>query len=351
MRVSAETSRKIENMSFLCAILVVTIHVGWSDQIGSFGWWMKQLVKGGVAQIAVPFFFVVSGYFLSAHFEEMGWWPRETRKRFWSLVVPFLLWIVIHLVSGWPLSIVADLIAHRPFGTSIYFPVDNIARTFGFDLAYYPHLVPLWYVRCLFIFVMISPVIKWFVEKIPYAWLLLLFAGSTAILFCRGWFYSGAETGCPLSYLTLGVSIAGTFYFSLGMLIRKMGWNKTSRMWAIGCLGLGLELIIFNTALLYNGTPSIPLPYIPFVLYGIWHFMPTTPLPVVLRGCTFPIYLMHIIVFGYVGFVLSKLSIELDDTTRSVTLVAVGVIIPIVFCNVLRKCCPRVARVLFCGRV
>ena len=78
--VSAEVSHKIKNMSIICALFVVMIHIGWYKDSICLTWFINELVAQGIARIAVPFFFVVSGFFLAAHFDEDGWWVRETRR-------------------------------------------------------------------------------------------------------------------------------------------------------------------------------------------------------------------------------------------------------------------------------
>ena len=118
--ISQEISQKIKNMSLLCALLVVSIHVSWPQEPLSAGWFLSIAIKEGYARIAVPFFFVVSGFLLAGHFDEEKWWHHEVGKRVRTLVVPFLIWSLVALVTSVPLSIIADLIAHRPFGTSIY---------------------------------------------------------------------------------------------------------------------------------------------------------------------------------------------------------------------------------------
>ena len=46
----------------------------------------------GLGKIAVPFFFLASGYFLAGHLDEDGWYGRKVKKRVFSLVIPLLLW-------------------------------------------------------------------------------------------------------------------------------------------------------------------------------------------------------------------------------------------------------------------
>lgn len=79
-----EVSNKIKNLSFLCSLAVVAIHCGWDEDS-----LMKSFFCEGVARIAVPFFFVVSGYFLARHIGEDGWYKQELRKRVASLLIPY----------------------------------------------------------------------------------------------------------------------------------------------------------------------------------------------------------------------------------------------------------------------
>ena len=116
-----EVSRKILNMGLLCAALVVTRHVFLTGPVGSVAWLIEQIVIDGIAQIAVPFFFVASGCLLARHFGEPGWWGKECRKRVFSLLVPYLIWSFIFVVIGTPVSIASDYVAGRTFGTSIWY--------------------------------------------------------------------------------------------------------------------------------------------------------------------------------------------------------------------------------------
>lgn len=90
-------NNKITDFSFVCAALVVQLHIGLLGAVElSFGGKLiREIVTHGLCQIAVPFFFVVSGYFLSRHFDEVGWYRRELFKRLRSLAVPYLFWSIV----------------------------------------------------------------------------------------------------------------------------------------------------------------------------------------------------------------------------------------------------------------
>lgn len=73
MAVDKELSRRIANMSVVCMILVVVQHCdigGWIN--GHFGVFTR---------VAVPWFFLASGFFFIGHISDNGWYAEALRKR------------------------------------------------------------------------------------------------------------------------------------------------------------------------------------------------------------------------------------------------------------------------------
>ena len=173
--VSQEVSSKIANMSLLGALLVISIHCGYSESESGICWLVHQMFSGGYSRIAVPFFFLVSGYFLATHINECGWWKKETLKRVRSLLIPFFTWAFLYHVLFIPLSIYADYRAGRPFGYNISFLNGNALCVFGLEWDKWPASVPLWYLRALFLFVLASPFVVLMLRKAAKAWFLILF--------------------------------------------------------------------------------------------------------------------------------------------------------------------------------
>ena len=81
---------------FFCAILVVTIHLA-PFEAGTLNGWANFWLQQWIARVAVPFFFVASGYFL---FAKMGHGPYRgdvVRRYIKRMVVTYLIWSAIYL--------------------------------------------------------------------------------------------------------------------------------------------------------------------------------------------------------------------------------------------------------------
>ena len=291
-RISAETSRRIRNLGFICSLLVCALHASWPyEGTGLIARRMFQFVLGPAA---VPFFFMVSGFFLASHFEEDGWWKLEVRKRVSSLVIPYLLWAVIFLMF----QAFCDGFHSWTRGGGFTIPLfrglswPKWISALGLDVMRRPQLGVLWYVRCLMFFVLISPAIFRFVRRIRFPGLLLAFP---IILAYTTAFDPHIPERDPSGFFIYGLSLEGLWYFSLGSLLRfrpvkvpiHAQWVAVSvAVVLLTALSLGLvpdlvrpvSLVVFST---------------PFVLYSLWTLTPESAWPAALVSCAFPVYLLH----------------------------------------------------------
>ena len=122
------------------------------------------------------------------------------------------MWSLIAALASLPLSIVADVIAHRPLGTSVYFiHGTNWLTILGLNLKEYPLNYPLWYVRCLIGLVTASYFLNWMLSRFKYVWLAFLCA---AYFFVNEFMLDGWN-------ICLGHMACGVFFFSVGMALRK----------------------------------------------------------------------------------------------------------------------------------
>lgn len=342
-----ETSSKISNLSVLCALLVVLIHVGFpSDEIG-FGWFCDRFLVEGFSRVAVPFFFVVSGFFLSRHFDEPGWYSRELRKRLSSLLVPYVVWLLIGTALVFPVMALADHMAHRPLGYTVGLSGGRWQGVFGLDLRHGPTCNgALWYVRALLMFVLCAPGFKWLVTRFGRGWLTVAFAMNLAN--ASGRILPDDVHGL----LMLGFPLSGVFYFSLGIFIERFAVSVRSRRLLGVSLVAGIGLLSLQTLVSCGGRSPSPVCQtlaIPFLLYALWHLTPEAPWPGWLTRCSFPIFLMHTSFIPYFFNPLKHTPLAGTAAASWLTYACV-VASSVAFALSLKRFAPRLAAFLFAGR-
>ena len=341
LKIADRTSQKIRNMGLVCALCVVVIHSGPMSP----DWLVTQIFSDGFTRIAVPFFFTISGFMLAQHFVDRQWWCVEAKKRIFSLFIPFCIWSAIALALAILPSVIADYIANRPFGTGmLIFKGSHWMRIFGLDMAAPPLLVPLWYVRCLLMFVLISPFIAWVVSRLGIFWLLLVFAASLLV-------YRVPNHSIRF-FLDMGFSLSGLAYFSLGIYLRGKNMD-TSRCCAALFALVGIFLLIAKAVLHFCGwrcSVVFGQLAIPFLLYASWHFIPVNTFPRWLTDCSFPIFLMHMLFQPYVELAVKRTllhDIPFVEPSLKFIFSCVG---SIAVASLLRKYWPATSRILFGGR-
>ena len=172
-------SNKIANMSLLCSLMVICIHVLKRTQApGSFAWRCRQLSGEGLCRIAVPFFFAAAGYFLAMHFCEKGWYKREVLKRIRTLAVPFVVWCSICFMLCSCIMVLANLSNGQIWHEGL-FSLNRIVRSLGVNPVAVPELRQLWFVRVLFVLVLVSPILRFVERKLD-----KIFWGGVFVQFC-----------------------------------------------------------------------------------------------------------------------------------------------------------------------
>jgi fucose 4-O-acetylase-like acetyltransferase len=98
-------SEKLRIISFSSMILIVFLHsYNLGDEIikintsiadRSFVFFLQYFISQGIARVAVPIFFAISGYlFFVNRKNTLGDYAVNLQKRFKSLVVPYLFWSI-----------------------------------------------------------------------------------------------------------------------------------------------------------------------------------------------------------------------------------------------------------------
>jgi len=328
--VSRDMSEKLAFWSIFFSVSVVVIHCAWTAET-AVGRLLVALFRDTLARLAVPFFFACSGFFLARHFDEAGWWRREAGKRLLSLVVPYVIWTLA-------LAAVLAVEAHERMGLG----------GFGLDLRKMPALAPLWYVRCLLVFVFVSPVLRRVLDRSPRLTLTVSYGALLGLSFAL---LAGRLTDADGwgGFLCYGFSLEGLFYFLGGMYVCRFRPDVPSRQTGVGLLLGSSALIVLRLWVVHRGVSTgIDLRCLitPLTLVGLLTALRTPSLPGFLGGCAFPIYLLH----GVVLAVLRYWGGRYQTCNPWLELLA-GVIAPVVVCNLLRRAAPGVASRLFGNRV
>ena len=195
-------SDTISLLRFPMALLVILIHTDgyyqtWQDDVnllsGEGVCFLLGYILRLIAGIAVPTFFMISGFLFFNNFREFTWdgYKKKMKSRVKSLIIPFVLWNVIVFAAR-----IAGKIAKMYYvGESWSFVTDFIAETnwhFIWDIKHWgdvdhpwlwwttyttgPIDLPLWFLRDLIVVTVLSPLIYWFVKTLKIGSIIILLA-------------------------------------------------------------------------------------------------------------------------------------------------------------------------------
>ena len=283
IEVRNEFDHRIALMSFVSVVMVVFIHTSQNPSKEMLSWWSMQVFAHGICNMAVPYFFIVSGFFLGKHFGENGWWGFQVKKRVVTLLVPFFAWNVIM----WSRSLVVDAVLNVKDGvgwlSNLPLGLVDLLKVIGV-YPDFPFSVPTWYLRALFIFVLVSPVfIKGLLPLILVGIVKVVFdlfgwgGGIWHVFDPNGLFYFGI--GCYLSQHPICIEQRrGLGFFSIAVAV---------------CLA-GLRAVIIFKGLMKGDLVGCIM--VPLLLFGFWMVVPRKELPGFLRNSVMAIFLSHLLV-------------------------------------------------------
>ena len=289
-------SRKIKVLSFLAMVTVVMIH---SHALGTFEnavpWclFVQKFLFRTITSWAVPFFFVISGYFFArgAYFIQGAEYRWFIAKKVQTLLLPYLLWVIIGTAISMPLIMGNNYMMHRGL-----FERTFLANGFGWK-ALDSFLcitsngpsgnLALWYVRTLLIFFALAPIWK-FVLKLNN--MLTVACGLLLVVF-------GSELWIPFTGLKYG-SFGWLF---LGVGIAEFGVERIRfPRWLVivfGCIYIALSVYVASCGV--DCYAMVPLSGVLF-WWGLYDWLMSSyrHLPACL-SMTFWVYCLHGVVTGW----------------------------------------------------
>ena len=223
-KIDARLSEKLVGVSFFSACFIVMLHA-YQNSMLEAGWatkWFALFAGWTLPTFGVPLFFVISGYLLAVKAgcgTVEGWYGRAVKKRVRTLLVPYFLWCTLFAVTVLPFTMLGNHLAGRALtgNTCLREPLLsawNLVRIYGGDLNAAPINGPMWYVRDLFLLVLLAPVFLKIMGNRLWGGLFLLAAG--ALFFAHDWM--------PVScwqFFETGFSLRGLLFFPLGIYLAR----------------------------------------------------------------------------------------------------------------------------------
>jgi len=168
-------SRKLRVISFILIVMVVFLHAhninGKGDMLN---YYVQNFISNGITKVSVALFFVISGYlfFINIGIAEIDDFKRKIESRLRTVLLPYLLWSLWGIIFFFILQSI-------PFSKSFFnsdLIVDKSFQEILHILFVKPLPYQLWFLRHLFLFVLLSPIIYFLGKNLRGAILLVIIA-------------------------------------------------------------------------------------------------------------------------------------------------------------------------------
>ena len=158
-------SEKIKIISFISIILVVFLHaynLGFAPETAAaisnktWNWFIQDLISYGITRIAVPLFFLFSGFwFFYKATGKSQEFSDKIKKRFFTLFIPFLFWSLFGIAFYFTLQSLPQF--EKFFSKELV--KDYTAEMWLVKIFIHPIPYQLWFIRDLMLLVLLSPLL------------------------------------------------------------------------------------------------------------------------------------------------------------------------------------------------
>lgn len=259
-------SLKVSRLSFCAMLAVMFIHS--SDIIGggdvcTWETVLLHFVGSSLTSWAVPFFFVVSGFFFWKSRDRwsngMVAWKTTLMKKARTLLVPYLFWCAIGAVCVLPLVVWSNHVAGRALFERTFITSGTLSGSLidclGIDGVPIGN-VPLWYVRALLSIFFLSPLFVFLIRRIKW----IGFGLACACVFVNPY----------LSIPFVTDQMRGLGYFYFGMMLAECEWIKNHVSKKILVIsGIGVLFLVVDDLLWHKCTVFLPIALMIF-LWGLY---------------------------------------------------------------------------------
>ena len=180
-------SKTIEWLRFFCIAAVVLQHAKGcpldGNEVVSFRYGaydtIRILFSDGLCRVAVPIFFLISGYLFFVRLEkwDKGIWLEKIKKRMRTLLVPYLLWNFIAIAFSLSILYLQFILkgGESPDIVAWYDGIDGLRAFWNSGGGGHPINYPLWFIRDLMVFVILAPLVFQYIKKTGIIGLIILY--------------------------------------------------------------------------------------------------------------------------------------------------------------------------------
>ena len=225
-------------LRFPLIVLVVFIHVPRATAEFSWAFETEKLLTNVFARIAVPLFFVISGFLF---FRGNAWskeiYFKKLRSRAGTLLVPYLTWACLAIV--WRLTVYF-------FRPDAPLSVKSLIGPFFASGVNFPF----WFIRELMICCVAAPLIYWCVKRFSFVPVLAL----GIVVFARGAIDQN-------SIISRGIGTTSIFFFTLGatLALEKIDFVEICRKHAFPLAVLYVPVALWDWRSIENFQNWLPL--------------------------------------------------------------------------------------------
>lgn len=341
--------KKKEFVSFVLSILIFFIHSNFASDIGDgslisvINYKVSFFFSSSITKFAVPLFFMLSGLTFFKGYESKKYLGK-IKSRFFTLVIPYLIWNTIWLL--WEIftsySFMSKFSASEPFPLTL----TNILK----GIFFYGCNIPFWFIFDLIVFSLLAPVV-FLVIKNKYVGISVVVVLSVASLF-------GIYLPTNVFYYPMAIvfyligAIIGYHFFDFAAKKSSKPMQIASYIFLIAYI-LAKNLVPAN---LQKDNYLLQVVVYALAAYSLWNIVDgfiENLKPRAIYRRSFPIYAMHL----NIGIIILKvLSFALPQSEwvlipRFIIMFILTLIIINLVCAFLEKFAPKIYGVLMGNRI
>lgn len=352
--ITADTSRRIRTMNFICACMVVMIHASVFPPSGTIDWWVVLFVgTKGVCRIAVPCFFLMSGYLLVGRSNSLGWYKYAVVSRLKSLLIPFYAWMLVTVLVMSMLRLGIYILKYDFHGNTMLMPECTVSYLMSIlGLNPFRDIGPLWFLRSLFLFVLISPVVLRIVKS-GCRWILWTVLLTFVCCLRFGLVDNPAMRTC----FSFFIPPEGLLYFSIGIFLRIHAPFRSwcTHRWKIYVTAIALLVLkgILSTCDLAHGVGIIDIVSTPVIMLACWNLAGHIRVSREISSFSFPVYLLHGLILLFVTSAYAVIGLSeyaMSSVLAMFVKFVIALIGSVIVAFILIKMFPAFSSVLFGGR-